>query len=328
MAKKSKKLRTSPQGLVLYQSKSGQIEFRGDFERDTVWGNINQIAELFGRDKSVISRHISNIFASGELEEHSVVAKIATTASDGKTYKVDFYNLDVILSVGYRVDSTQATQFRIWATKILKQHLLQGYTINKKRIAYNYEQFLRAVKDVKKLLPAGDRIHAQDVLELVNAFAQTWFSLDAYDTQRFPKRGLTKKQVTVTAGELSGALANLKAELRTKNEATTLFGQERSTGVIKGIVGNVFQAFGGKELYPTVEEKAAHLLYFMVKNHPFTDGNKRSGAFSFIWFLQKAGVLRASLTPEALTALTLLVAESDAQEIEKMTGLVLLLLHK
>ena len=179
--------------IVIYQAKNGQIEFRGDFDRDTVWGSLKQISELFGRDKSVVSRHITNIFKSRELEPDSVVAKIATTASDGKIYQVDYYNLDVILSVGYRVDSKQATQFRIWATKTLKQHLLEGYTINKKRIAENHEKFIQAVSDVKALLPTGNVVHAQDVLELVEAFANTWISLDAYDTQNFPENGATKK---------------------------------------------------------------------------------------------------------------------------------------
>ena len=314
--------------IVIYQAKSGQIEFRGDFERNTVWGNLNQIADLFGRDKSVISRHIRNIFKSQELEPNSVVAKIATTASDGKTYQVDYYNLDVILSVGYRVDSKQATQFRIWATRTLRQHLLEGYTINKKRIALNYERFLRAVGDLKTLLPKHHTIQTQDVLELVEAFAGTWFSLDAYDTQNFPKSGATQKEVTFTADELTQALHELKQELLIRKQATDLFGQERSEDAMHGIVGNVFQAFGKQDVYPTVEEKAAHLLYFMVKNHPFVDGNKRSGAFAFIWFLRKAGLLQTSLTPEALTALTLLVAESHAKEKERIIGLIQLLLQR
>ena len=314
--------------IVIYQAKSGQIEFRGDFDRDTVWGSLKQISELFGRDKSVVSRHITNIFKSRELEPDSVVAKIATTASDGKIYQVDYYNLDVILSVGYRVDSKQATQFRIWATKTLKQHLLEGYTINKTRIAENHEKFLQAVSDVKALLPTGNVVHAQDVLELVEAFANTWISLDAYDTQNFPENGATKKAVTFTADELTQALHEFKQELLVRKHATDIFGQERSEDAVHGIVGNVFQSFGSQDLYPTVEEKASHLLYFLVKNHPFVDGNKRSGAFAFIWFLRKAGLLRASLTPEALTALTLLVAESKPKDKEKMIGLMLLLLQK
>ena len=314
--------------IVIYQAKNGQIEFRGDFDRDTVWGSLKQIAELFGRDKSVVSRHITNIFKSRELEPDSAVAKIATTASDGKIYQVDYYNLDVILSVGYRVDSKQATQFRIWATKTLKQHLLEGYTINKKRIAENHEKFIQAVSDVKALLPTGNVVHAQDVLELVEAFANTWISLDAYDTQNFPENGATKKAVTFTADELTQALHEFKQELLVRKHATDIFGQERSEDAVHGIVGNVFQSFGSQDLYPTVEEKASHLLYFMIKNHPFVDGNKRSGAFAFIWFLRKAGLLRASLTPEALTALTLLVAESKPKDKEKMIGLMLLLLQK
>ena len=314
--------------IVIYQAKNGQIEFRGDFDRDTVWGSLNQIAELFGRDKSVVSRHIKNIFQSQELEPGAAVAKIATTASDGKIYQVDHYNLDVILSVGYRVDSKQATQFRIWATRTLRRHLLEGYTINKTRVAENHEKFLQAVSDVKALLPMGNIVHAQDVLELVKAFANTWVSLDAYDTQNFPENGATKKAVTFTADELTQALHEFKQELLVRKHATDLFGQERSDNAVHGIVGNVFQSFGNQDVYPTVEEKASHLLYFMVKNHPFVDGNKRSGAFAFIWFLRKAGLLRASLTPEALTALTLLVAESKPKDKEKMTGLILLLLQK
>ncbi len=150
---------------VIYQSKSGAIEFRGDFDKETIWGTLDQIADLFGRDKSVISRHIKNIFRSGELEKNSVIAKIATTASDGKTYQVNYYNLDIILSVGYRVDSKNATQFRIWATKTLRQHILEGYTINRNRVSQNYEAFMKAVSDIKALLPEGNKVQAKDVLE-------------------------------------------------------------------------------------------------------------------------------------------------------------------
>lgn len=316
------------QQLVIYQGKSGAIEFRGDFDKDTIWGTQKQIAELFGVDRSVITKHLKNIFKSKELREKSVSAKIAHTASDGKKYNVKFYNLDAILSVGYRVDSKNATQFRIWATKVLKQHLLQGFSINKKRIGQNYEKFMQAVADVKALLPSGNQVTTEDVLELINAFAGTWFSLDAYDTDSFPKTGSTKKKVAFTANELSEALQELKQDLIGKKQATELFGQERSKNSVEGIIGNVFQSAFGKDVYPSAEKKAAHLLYFMIKNHPFTDGNKRSGAFSFVWFLRKAGLLRASLTPEALTALTLLIAESNPKDKEKMVGLVLLLLKK
>ena len=314
--------------IAIYQGESGAIEFRDDSEHDTVWGNLAQISALFGRDKSVISRHIRNILQTSELERDSVVAKIATTAADGKIYQVDYYNLDMILSVGYRVDSKQATRFRIWATKTLKQHLLQGYTINKKRIAKNHEKFMQAVADVKSLLPSGGAVTAEDALELINAFADTWFSLDAYDKGNLPKSGASKNQVTFTAEELNKALTALKEDLLRKKEASEIFGQERQSGNVAGIVGNVFQSVFGQDAYSSIEEKAAHLLYFMVKNHPFTDGNKRSGAFAFVWFLKKAGILRASLTPDALTALTLLVAESNPKGKDRMIGLILVLLNR
>ena len=330
------KPKKSQQQLVIYQGKSGAIEFRGDFDKEenVIWANLNQIAELFGRDKSVISRHLKNIFSSGELKRDMVVAKIATTTKHGaikgktQTKSVDYYNLDVILSVGYRVDSKVATEFRKWATKTLKQHLLEGYTVNKKRIGQNYEKFMQAVADVKALLPSGSKVTTEDVLELINAFAGTWFSLDAYDTDTFPKTGSIKKKVVFTASELSEALLELKQNLINKKQATDLFGQERNKDTVEGIIGNVLQTASGKDVYPSAEKKSAHLLYFMIKNHPFTDGNKRSSAFAFVWFLRKAGLLRASLTPEALTTLTLLIAESNPKDKEKMVGLVLLLLKK
>jgi len=314
--------------VIIYQSKEGKIEFKGDLEKDTVWGSLNQIADLFERDKSVISRHIKNIFNSGELNRNSVVAKIATTADDGKIYQVDYYNLDVILSVGYRVDSKKATQFRIWATKTLKQHLLKGYTINKKQIDKNYQRFMEAISNVKAVLPEKQKVGNEEVLELVNAFASTWFSLDAYDKEKFPKRKHSKKRVEITAEELQDVLQSFKEELKKKKQASELFGQERSKEAIKGIVGSVFQSFGGKDVYPSIEEKSAHLLYFIIKNHPFVDGNKRSAAFSFVWLLRKAGILRAAFTPEALTALTILIAESNPRDKDKMIKLVLLLLGK
>lgn len=328
---KNKKPKNQQNQLMIYQTKSGKIEFHGDFDHDTVWGNLNQIAELFGRDKSVISRHIRNIFKTKELNRASTVAKIATVQIEGNreiTRKIEYFNLDVILSVGYRIDSNQATRFRIWATKTLKQHLLQGYTINKKSIGSNYQKFMQAVENVKALLPAESEVSAKDVLELINIFASTWFSLNAYDTKNFPQKGVSWKQVYFTGEELTIALQDLKRMLIAKKQATELFGQETNKDAVGGIVGNVFQSFGKQDVYPTIEEKAAHLLYFMVKNHPFIDGNKRSGAFSFVWFLQKAGVLRTSFTPEALTALTLLVAESKSKDKEKMIGLIFLLLKK
>jgi prophage maintenance system killer protein len=315
--------------IIIYQGNNGEIEFRGDFQKETLWASLQQIADLFGRDKSVISRHIRNIFKEEELNRDSVVAFFATTAGDGKTYQVEYFNLDVVLSVGYRVNSKTATKFRQWATKTLRQHIVKGYTLNKKRLRKNYDEFLQAVEAVKKLLPSGGAVKAEDALELVKLFANTWLSLDAYDKSRLPHTGITKKQVTFTAEELTEALGKLKQELIRKGEASDLFATDRGKDSIAGIVGSIFQTFGGGDVYPTVEEKAAHLLYFVVKNHPFTDGNKRSGAFAFVWLLQKMGLLyKEKMTPEALTALTLLVAESNPKDKDKMIGLILQLLKK
>ena len=322
---KRKGRNNTTENVVIYQAKNGQIEFRGDFKRDTIWGTQKQIADVFDIDRSVVTRHINKIMKDGEVEQKSNVQKMHIANSDKP---VNFYSLDVILAVGYRANSAKAIAFRKWATNTLRQHLLEGYTVNKKRIALNYERFLRAVGSLKTLLPKDNKIKTQDVLELVEAFAGTWFSLDAYDTQNFPKNGATKKEVTFTADELTQALHELKQELLVRKQATDLFGQEKSEDAVHGIVGNVFQSFGNQDVYPTVEEKASHLLYFMVKNHPFVDGNKRSGAFAFVWFLRKAGLLQASLTPEALTALTLLVAESNAKDKERVIGVILLLLQK
>jgi len=320
-----------PKQLVIYQAKSGAIEFRGDFKRETIWGTQKQIARIFSVDVRTINEHIKNIYKTGELNKNITIRKFRIIQKEGKREvkrEVNFYNLDVIISVGYRVNSKNATQFRIWATKVLKQYLLDGYTVNKKRISQNYEKFMQAVADVKALLPAGNKAQTKDILELIRAFASTWFSLNAYDKDKLPKLGINKRQVIITTEELNEALAELKKELITKKQATNIFGQERDKDGVVGIIGNVFQSIFGKDIYPSNEEKAAHILYFIVKDHPFVDGNKRSAAFAFVWFLRKAELLRASLTPEALTALTLLIAESQSKDKEKMVGLVLLLLNK
>jgi hypothetical protein len=312
--------------VVIYQAKSGAIELRGDFSRETIWATQAQIVELFDVDQSVVSRHINNIFKDKEISLKSNMQKMHIASSDRP---VSLYSLDVILGVGYRTNSSKAVEFRRWATAILREHITEGFTINRKRIGTNYEQFLRAVDEIKHFLPEGATVDTGDVVELVQMFATTWLSLDAYDRSDFPAAGATRKQVLFTADELAGALSDLKRTLVGKKEAGDLFGAERARDSVAGIVGNVFQSFGGKDVYPTVEEKAAHLLYFVVKNHPFTDGNKRSGAFAFVWFLRSAKLLDPTrLSPEALTALTLLVAESKAAEKDRVIGLVLLLLKK
>ena len=312
--------------IVIYQNKSGKLEFRGDLERDTVWGTQKQIADLFSIDRTVATRHINKILKQGEVNEKSNVHFLHIANSDKP---VKFYSLDIILAVGYRTNSSEAITFRKWATKTLRQHLLDGYTINKKRIGENYKKFSQAVEDIKKLSANNSSLKTDDVLELVKTFARAWFSLETYDKQTFPQKGFTRKDVEIQSEDLYASIATFKTELMKKGEATELFAQEKSKGSMGGIFGNVFQSVFGQDAYPSIEEKAAHLFYFTVKNHPFTDGNKRTGAFSFIWFLQKAGLrFQEKITPETLTALTLLIAESDPGEKDKMIGLVLLFLKE
>ncbi len=310
--------------IAIYKDSKGNIDFRIDSDKETLWATQAQIVDLFDIDQSVISKHISNIFKDKEVDEKRNMQKMHNAISDKP---LNVYSLDIILAVGYRTNSARAIQFRQWATKTLKSHVVDGYTINPNRISKNYDAFLTAVENVKKLLPADNTISNQDTLELVKLFANTWFSLDAYDKSEFTKKSLTKKQVKMSGEELYIAILELKEELFKKGEATDLFANERQSKAIEGIVGNVLQSFGGKSVYESVEEKAAHLLYFIVKNHPFSDGNKRSGAFSFVWFLKKAKILNTGrITPEALTALTLLVAESDPKDKEQIVGLVVMLI--
>lgn len=240
---------------------------------------------------------------------------------------VTLYSLDIILAVGYRTNSVKAIEFRKWATSILRQHMIDGFTINKARIATNYADFMKAVELVRALAPKQSNVDTESVLELVQLFADTWFSLDAYDKEALAPGKITKKKVKLTADEFLQCVQVLKTELIRKGEASENFAQERNREAIEGIIGNVMQSFGGNELYPTVEEKAAHLMYFVIKNHPFVDGNKRTGAYALVWFLQKMKVLDTNrLTPTALTALTLLVAESNPADKEKVVALVVLLI--
>jgi hypothetical protein len=311
-------------GVVVYQAKSGAIELRGDFGKETIWANQKQIADIFNIERSVATKHISNILKIKEVDQKSNVQKMHIANSDKP---VVYYSLDVILAVGYRTNSYRAIQFRQWATKTLRQYITHGFAINKKRIAEHYSEFQKVVEDMKNLFPPGATIDSDSVLELISAFADTWFSLDAYDKDALVTTGATKKSVSLTAKQLAGALLEFKQELIRKKQATDIFGQERSVDSIGGIVGNVMQSFGGKDMYATVEEKAAHLLYFMVKNHPFVDGNKRSGAYAFVWFLRRAKILDTKkITPPTLTALTLFVAESDPKHKDRMIRLVLQML--
>lgn len=277
-----------------------------------------------------VTIHLRNIFKDGELDEQATCKESLQVQKEGKrevTRTVKLYNLDVMIAIGYRVSSVTGTNFRIWATQTLRQHLTKGFTINRARIGENYEVFMEAVAKLKQLAPAQSNVDTESVLELVRLFADTWFSLDAYDKEALVPRKVSKKKVKLTATEFLASVVILKKELMRKGEASENFAQARRADSIEGIIGNVMQSFGDKNVYPTVEEKAANFLYFIIKNHPFVDGNKRTGAYAFVWFLRKAGLLdRERLTPSALTALTLLIAESNPKDKAKMVDLVVVLL--
>jgi len=318
--------------LVIFTTKAGQVKLRGDFDRETMWATQAEMAEVFGVNSPAVTKHIKNIYQENELDEGATCSKMEQVQIEGnRTVRrtVHYYNLDVMIAVGYRINSVIGTNFRQWATKTLREHITKGFTINPKQIKDNHEAFLLAVEKVKKLLPAGGVVGGDTILDLVTLFADTWFSLDAYDKESLVPKRASKKKVTLTAEALAGGIAKLKAALLKNGTATENFAQERNVGALEGIVGNVMQSFGGQALYPTIESKASHLLYFIIKNHPFVDGNKRSGAYAFVWFLERAKVLEpARLTPTALTALTILIAESNPQDKEKMIDLVTYLIAK
>jgi death-on-curing family protein len=310
--------------IIIYKTDDNHTEIEVVFENDTVWLNQYQLAELFQRDRTVITKHISNIFKEKELEEKSNVQKMHIPNSDKP---ISLYNLEVIISVGYRVKSQRGVQFRQWATHRLKDYLIKGYAINQKRLEENKAQFLKTIEDLKILSTNNDLLETNDVLSLIQSFSNTFFALDSYDRNEFPKNG-SQEEVFASVAQFYKDLEDLKLELIKKGEASALFAQEKKQGNLEGIFGNVFQTVFGQDAYPFIEEKAAHLLYFIIKNHPFNDGNKRSAAFAFIWLLQKANYrFRDKISPETLTTLTILIAESNPAHKEKMIGIVQLLLN-
>ncbi|PIX91642.1 MAG: death-on-curing protein, partial [Candidatus Moranbacteria bacterium CG_4_10_14_3_um_filter_41_65] len=285
-----------------------------------------QIAEMFDVTPQNVTLHLGNIFKDKELEIKATCKESLQVQIEGKRKierNVKLYNLDAIIAVGYRINSTVGTKFRQWATKTLRTHIVDGYTINRSRIGKNYDAFMKSVGDIQALLPEHVMLDPKSVLELIKEFASTWVSLDAYDKESLTAIGSTKKAVKLGGEELVEAISHLRSELMKNKEATEIFARERKSGSVEGIVGNVMQSFGKKSLYPTIEEKAANLLYFIVKDHPFVDGNKRSGAFAFIWFLRKAKAKNMqSINPGALTALTLLVAESTPTKKDQVVALI------
>ena len=322
--------------VALFVAPDGQIRLDVRLERETVWLSLGQMAELFGRDKSVISRHLRNIFETGELDRRAVVAKNATTAADGKTYQVEYFDLDAILSVGYRVNSKRGTQFRTWATRTLRDHLVQGYTLNERRLREKgLAEMEQAMRLLAHTLSAHELVTEQGraVLDVVTLYARSWRLLVQYDESRLPEA--PARPIRPIAGlspeDTRRAIGELKQSLIARGEATTLFGQERG-GALDGILGSIEQTFGGEVLYPSVQSRAAHLLYFVIKDHPFADGNKRIGSFLFLLYLIRNGLLaRTDGTPlfadNALVATALLVAESDPGHKELLIRLILNLLE-
>jgi len=316
--------------ILIYQWKNWEILLKEDTKNDTILANQKQISEIFNVNSQAITKHIKNIFEDWELNEKqtcSILEQVQEEWNKIVKRKIKYYNIDLIISVWYRINSIKATEFRKWATKTLKQHITEGFTINPKRLEKNYDKFMKAVDDVKLLLPKWWIIKTEDILELVKSFANTWFNLESYDEDKLPLEGFTIKKLKINSDELYSDVEKLKTDLISKWQATDLFAQEKTKKSLEWILWNIFQTFDWLELYPTLEEKAAHLLYFVVKNHPFTDWNKRTWAFAFIWFLNKIWFnFRESITPEALTVITLLVAESNPKDKERIIGLIILLL--
>lgn len=315
--------------IQIYTSQDGQVSLTVSLDSETVWLSLDQMVKLFERDKSTISRHIKNIFLDGELAQNSVVANFATTASDGKTYQVDYYNLDVIISVGYRVKSQRGVQFRQWATQTLKQHLVQGYTLNQQRLQERGIEFSQAVALLSRTLANQALVNQEGeaVLQVVQEYARSWSLLQAYDEQSLQHiQARQSDMLPLHFDDVLSAIAQLKQSLISKGEATELFGQLRNDGLASAIA-TIEQGFGDDLFYPNVASRAAHLLYFVVKNHPLADGNKRTGSFLFLWYLRLHQHLLAKpveqlINDNTLVALALLVAESLPVQKELMIKLI------
>lgn len=315
--------------IIVYQSDDGKSVIDVRLKDETVWLSLKQLSELFDRDKSVISRHLRNIFETGELQREATVAKNATVQSEGgRTVKreIEYFNLDAIISVGYRVNSIRGTQFRIWATSVLRDHLVQGYTLNQRRLA---EKGTAEIRQVLSLLANNLQGHGlvsdegRFMLDIVTRYARTWRLLLQYDEDNLPlPKSRHEKKAVLDLETAHSAIVSLKKELLAKGEATDLFGQEHGKG-LAGILGAIHQTFGGRDLYPSVEEKAANLLYFVIKDHPFADGNKRIGSFLFILFLGMHGLPAADdFDNRGLVALALLTATSNPDQKDILIRLI------
>lgn len=308
--------------IVIYEGGDVRVEVRLDGE--SVWLTQEQMGQLFGRERSVITKHIRNVFADGELDEESNVQNLHIAGSDKP---VKFYNLDVIISVGYRVKSHQGTRFRQWATRVLREHLTKGYSLDRQRFERNAAELEAALQLVRRAA-AGEALTADQgrgLVDVIARYTQTFLWLQRYDEGLLTAPAGSPGGVLPTLDEARAAIARLKADLMARGEASELFGCERGDA-FAALLGNLDQTVFGEPAYPTVETKAAHLLYFVIKNHPFADGNKRSGAFLFVDFLARNGRLLRNGEPVindvGLAALALLVAESDAKNKDVMIRLI------
>jgi death-on-curing family protein len=299
-------------------------------EKNTVWLDAHLIAQLFDVNRPAIVKHINNIYKTGELDKKSTCSILEQVAADGKIRKMNLYNLDMIISVGYRVNSKRATQFRIWATKTLKEHLVKGYTINEKRLLQAKNQFKELQgaisflqeKSKHKLLAEQE----QEIFDLLANYSRTLTLLEQYDKEKLSLIKNTKGKFILKYEEAINVISKIKEDLITKKETSDLFGQENSDK-FKGILGNIYQTFDRKELYPSLEEKSAHLLYFIIKDHPFVDGNKRIASFLFVYYLDKNNFLyrktgEKKINDNTLTALALLIAISDPSEKDKLIKII------
>src|SRR5690554_121035 len=320
--------------IEIYQGSDGQTQIEVKFEKETVWLNRNQIATLFGRDVKTIGKHINNVFNEGELVKEVVVAKFATTTQHGaikgktQTTKTEHYNLDVIISVGYRVKSNQGTQFRIWATQRLKDYLVQGYAINEKRLAQK-QQEVQTLKDGIRILSRAIEQKAGDPnLDWLNHFAKGLELLDDYDHENLDKKGLTKRKVKYPVlADYQSVIYSMRSEFE-----SGVFAKEKD-GSFESAISQIGKGFGEEDFYPTLEEKTTTLLYLIVKNHGFVDGNKRIAAACFLLFLQHNDLLHNSegipiISNDALASLTLFIASSKPEEMDTVKKLVISVLNR
>ncbi len=328
-ANASRSLGKGPGGeIAFYRSPDGLISLAVKLTQETVWLTQQQMAALFQRERSVLTKHINNAFKEGELAPKATCAKFAQVQTEGsRTVKrdVDYFNLDVVISVGYRVKSKRGTQFRIWATHMLRDHLLKGYSVNQRRLS-DLQQTVRLVATMAECRDlSGDEATA--LLRVVGEYSRALDLLDDYDHQRVPALK-TGKQTRYTLSYEEAV--RLVDQLREKFGNSALFGREKDNSLHSSL-NAINQTFGGHDLYPTLEEKAAHLLYFLVKNHPFVDGNKRIGAALFLWYLERNGILSVSsgvrlISDAALVAMTLMIAESRHEEKDVLVRIVMHLL--